>query len=86
MKIEIELIEEEQPLVWRGWKVSCDDKYADGLTYDEMLGLVACLTMPEQRPTLSWLKTGTQHEAWRAKYATPREPKETKLLTYPINS
>jgi hypothetical protein len=65
MKVEIELITTEDPLVWRGWKVSHDGKYADGLGYDEMLGLVAAITMPQERPTLQWLKTPDQHKAYK---------------------
>lgn len=63
MKIEIELVKEEQPLVWTGWKVTLGDKYADGLGYDEMIGLVSVLTMPEKRPMLNWLKTEESHKA-----------------------
>lgn len=45
-----------------------NDKYADGVTYDELLGLVSALTMPESRPCLHWLRTEEQHNAWQAKY------------------
>ena len=48
-----------------GWTVKQDDKYADGLDYDEMLGLVAALTMPVGRPCLQWMKTEEQHEKQR---------------------
>ena len=66
MKVEIELIEgESTETKWSGWKVTLGDKYADGLGYDEMLGLVAAITMPEKRPALHWLKTEAEWEAWR---------------------
>lgn len=36
-------------------------RYAPGLTFDEMLGLVASLTMPESRRCVDWLRT---QEEW----------------------
>lgn len=65
-KIEIQFLEEEitifsksgLPLnIWKGWFVKQGDHMADGLCYDEMLGLVASLTMPSVRPCLSWMET-----------------------------
>lgn len=41
------------------------DKWADGISYDEMLGLVSALTMPESRPCLQWLWTKERHEDWK---------------------
>lgn len=38
------------------------DEFADSLTFDEMLGLVASLAMPAQRRCLTWLRTADQ---WR---------------------
>jgi hypothetical protein len=67
-KITIELLTEEIGGVWRGWKVSQGEKYADGLGFDEMLGLVSALTLPEERPTLQWMKTKEQHEARRSSW------------------
>ena len=52
MKITIEYIDETNEELYKGWKVTYGDKYADWLCYDEMLGLVSALTMPEKRPTL----------------------------------
>lgn len=49
------------------------DKWADGVAYDEMLGLVSALTMPESRPCLQWLWTKERHETWR-KYLSPQLP------------
>jgi hypothetical protein len=57
MKIEIELVEDNM------WKVSEGDKYVDKLFYEEMIGLVAAITMPELRPCLTWLKTEDEHKA-----------------------
>ncbi len=65
MKIEIELITEStDPNVWKGWKVSCGDKYANGLTWDEMLGLIAGLTFPAGNPITSWLRSEAEHKAY----------------------
>jgi hypothetical protein len=46
-----------------GWKVQQGDKWADWLCYEEMLGVVTSLTMPEERPCLQWMRTKEQHEA-----------------------
>lgn len=68
MKVEIELIEgSSTETQFTGWKVTYGEKYAYGLGYDEMLGLVAAITLPENRPTLNWLKTKEQHDAWRSR-------------------
>lgn len=61
MKVEIEFIESSSTETqWSGWKVTYGEKYADGLTYDEMLGLVAAITLPKKRPTLQRLKTALE--------------------------
>ncbi len=65
MKITIENIVSESETIYSGWKVTQGNKYADGLGYDEMLGLIAAMTMPADRPTLQWLKTEEEHLAWR---------------------
>lgn len=64
-KITIEFITESYGLCSTGWRVQYGEKYADGLGYDEMLGLVAGITMPESRPCLQWLKSEEEHQAWR---------------------
>lgn len=64
--IEIEKVESNpEQDICGGWTVTYGEKYADGLGYDEMLGLVAAITMPDDRPTLHWLKTAEEHKAWR---------------------
>ncbi|MFO1066311.1 MAG: hypothetical protein U0892_20835 [Pirellulales bacterium] len=47
--------------------VEHEGRIADGLSFDELLGLVASLTMPEVRPCRAWLKTPEEQEAWRAR-------------------
>ena len=37
------------------------ERWADNLGWDEMLGLVASMTIPEHRPCLQWLWTEKQH-------------------------
>lgn len=54
-KIEIEVFEEVLSGS-RRFNVRTDGRLADGLGFDEMLGLVASLTMPERRPCLYWMK------------------------------
>ena len=38
-------------------------KSSGELGYDEMLGLITSLTMPESRPCLQWMKTKEQRDA-----------------------
>ena len=52
------------------FNVRLGEKWADNLAWDEMIGLVASITMPERRPCLQWLWTEEQHKAWEAKYGT----------------
>lgn len=56
MKIEIEYTEE------KGWVISKDDKYSDKLGWDEMIGLVTQLTMPEEKRCLQWMRTKEEHQ------------------------
>jgi hypothetical protein len=58
MKITVELIKDPaRP----GWKLSVGDKYAECLTYDEMLGLFVSVSMPKDKRCLAWLKTAQEH-------------------------
>ena len=68
MKIEIELIENTTEFEFSGWKVTYGDKFADGLNFDEMLGVVVSITVPDSKPNLSWLKTKEQHKKIRDSY------------------
>lgn len=45
--------------------VHIGDKSADMLPFDEMLGVAAQLTVPENKRRLQRLKTKEQHEAFR---------------------
>lgn len=47
-----------------GFNVIQGNKYSGHLGYDEMLGLVSSITMPENRPCLQWLKTKGQHDTF----------------------
>lgn len=38
------------------------DKSSGELSYDEMLGLITSLAMPESRPCLLWMKTKEQRD------------------------
>jgi hypothetical protein len=65
-KVEIEVLE-DVPSGSRRFNVRTDGRLADGLGFDEMLGLVASLTMPERRPCLHWMKTEEEIAARQAK-------------------
>lgn len=54
----MKIIIEQNPETF--WNVTFQDKLADRLSYDEMLGLVAAITMPTDRLCLQWLKTEEQ--------------------------
>jgi hypothetical protein len=41
------------------------DKSTDQLSFDEMLGVIAQLTIPKNKRCLNWLKTKEEHEAFR---------------------
>ena len=60
MRIEIKQVAGEQT-----WDVYTDGKIADRLGWEEMLGVVAALTMPTERRCLNWLKTPEQRKAER---------------------
>ena len=45
--------------------VHVDNKSTDQLSFDEMLGVVTQLTVPDNKRCLQWLKTKEQHEAFR---------------------
>jgi len=50
------------------FNVSFDGKTAVGVGYDEMLGLISAIAMPEHRPCLQWLKTPEENKKWDEKY------------------
>jgi len=47
-----------------GFKVIQGKKYCDRIAYDEMLGLISSLTIPDNRPNIKWMKTKEEHESW----------------------
>lgn len=59
------------------WTVTVGDKQAVGLCYEEMLGLVAQVTVPEEKKALMWLKTKEQHSAQEEYFKKLRQKKET---------
>lgn len=63
------------------FRVEDGPRYNEGLTFDEMLGVVACLTMPERRPCLQWMQTKEQHDAYTARRIEIREKRKTETPT-----
>lgn len=45
-----------------GWLVIQGNKTSDRMTWDEMMGLLASLTMPRDRPCLQWMRTEAQRK------------------------
>ena len=60
-----------------GFTVRQGDRYADGITFDEMLGLIVHLTMPDQLPYDNWMRTYVQHSEWY-KYLYHLDPNSRK--------
>ena len=56
-----------------GYDVHYGDKRTGQLGYDEMLGLVSCLAMPDSRPCLQWLQSEEHHKNWEQKYGLDRQ-------------
>ncbi len=48
-------------------------RYSEGLSFDEMLGTVAAITMSADRPCLRWLLTKEEHEAREEFYALRKQ-------------
>ena len=48
------------------FNVKQGERWADNLFWDEMQGLIAAMTMPEQRQCLQWLRTDKQHSEWES--------------------
>ena len=51
------------------YTVKQGEKYADGLTFDETLGLFASLIMPDRKPCIHWMQTEEQHRAFREEFS-----------------
>lgn len=49
------------------------DRYNDKLTYDEMLGTISALTMPEERPCLQWMRTEEEWRLWFSGITSSKE-------------
>jgi hypothetical protein len=56
------------------------DKMCIGATFEETLGLLAAVLMPEARPCLQWLKTEEQERAWQAELAGISERNKTREI------
>lgn len=85
-QIEIEWQDEQalegSDLRVTGWKVTYGDRFADFLTYEEMLGLVASLTMADNpgRRCLAWLRTREQIAAEELRWKVRRREEDTEIL------
>lgn len=70
-----------------GYTVRQGDRYADGLTFEGMLGLIVHLTEPDRLPYDAWMRTYVEHSEWH-KYLyhlNPNSRKEQLLLEQTIN-
>lgn len=56
-----------------GYDVHYGDKRTGMLSYDEMLGLVSSITMPESRPCLQWLQSEEWHRNWEQRYVLDKK-------------
>lgn len=66
----------------QGWIVRQGDRYADYMCWDEMMGLLAYLTIPKNFSHGNWMMTEEQHrKAHPWEHLDQEEkPKETLLL------
>lgn len=55
------------------------DRRSDRLTYEEMLGLVSALTIPDKWPGVSWMKTNEQHANDNKPRQLPLVPRRQQL-------
>lgn len=70
-KIEIEVMKQD----WPGYfKVTVGNRVADKLCWDELLGLVASLTMPKPGCCQQWLKPCSEVQADEAVIVPMQEP------------
>lgn len=67
--------------LYPGFYVEFEGKTAEGLGYDEMIGLVVSIAMPEQRPCLQWLKTPEQIESEKARHKKAMENNKSRKKT-----
>ena len=69
--VEFRIASDNDNGIGTGWCVTHGDKYADSLGYDECLGLLATLIVPEEKNCLQWLRTAEEHkhrrESWNSK-------------------
>ena len=70
MKIEIE------STTGNYFTVKSDGKTSDELGWDELLGLVAALTIPEKKPCVHWMKTDIKNTG----IDKPEENEKSKIL------
>ncbi len=64
-----------------GFAVREGDKYNEGLTFDEMLGLLASLTIPDDRACLRWMQTKEQWDAREEWFRQRKIERQTATLT-----
>ena len=62
----------------KGYEVRHGDRWADHLCYDEMMGVVSAITMPEERYCLQWLRTREQHDNWNKRFNKIHNNNESK--------
>lgn len=61
-----------------GWFfVSHGDRFNERMSFEEMLGVVAAVLMPEKRPCAAWLKTASEERRMTEALAVSRINLET---------
>lgn len=85
MKITIEIEEGAHGLRSVDYTVRRGNQFAEGLTFEEMLGLVASITMPPKRNCLSWLKTQAQWDEQTKQLQAMRERRDSEHSGCDVN-
>jgi len=60
-------------------------RYSDRLYWEEMIGLVAAMTIPERPLCMQWLKTQQQHDRRKSRLKTGETPLKHHT-TFPTES
>lgn len=60
------------------------DRRSGLVSYDEMLGTISAITMPDNRPSLRFLKTEAQHQAFEEKYCRQNTKLENWQKMLPV--
>jgi hypothetical protein len=74
VKIEIDYIEATTETICGGYFIRVGDRYQDGLSSDEALGVIARLLLLPPENGLKWLRTAEEHAKYQEHFAPYKSP------------